>query len=152
MSTPLPPLADVDDLADRLGRELADNEVDRAEAALSDASAMVREEARRDFAEGPPAAIQAVVLTASLRVMRNPEGFVQEMIGAYSYRRREEDTSVYLTAAEKAICARYRNSGGSGLWTQGTTRGEPCYDETIWYEDSYGSELFPLDSASDFRR
>lgn len=149
MTAALPSLADADDLADRLGRDLTDPEVARAEAALGDASALVREEARRDFAEGAPAAIQAVVLTASLRVMRNPEGFVQEMIGAYSYRRREEDTSVYLTAAEKAICARHRNTS-SGLWTQATTRGDPRYDDTIWFEDSYGAELFPLDSASDF--
>lgn len=150
MTTPaLPSLADTDDLSDRLGRELTDPEVARAEAALEDASALVREEARRDFAEGPPPAIQAVVLTASLRVMRNPDGFVQEMIGSYSYRRREDDVSVYLTAAEKAICARYRQTGGNGLWTMKIQRDDPT-ERTIFYEDSYGAELWPVDSASDF--
>lgn len=150
MALELPPLAEVSDLEDRLGRPLNDAESARAEAALEDASALVREEARRDFAEGAPPAVQAVVLTSSLRVMRNPEGYVAEQIGSYSYRRKEDDTAVYLTPAEKAIVGRYRQASGTGLWSLGTTRGEPVFNDTMWAEDTNGAELFPLYSSRDF--
>lgn len=150
MSAPLPfsALASVDDLVDRLGREVDDAERARAEAALEDASALVREEARRDWTEGAPPAVQAVVLTAALRVMRNPDGITSETIGPYSYKRRDQDADVYLSEAEKAIVRRYRQSS-RGLWTLPTTR-EEAVGRTIWYEDSYGFELFPLEAREDF--
>lgn len=149
MTSPVPPLASVHDLVDRLGREIDDAERARAEAALADASALVREEARQEWAAGAPAAVEAVVLTAALRVMRNPEGISSETIGPYSYRRREQDVDVYLSEAEKNIVRRYRTRSRP-LWTQATTRYESGGDDTIWYDDSFGFEPFPLESRKDF--
>jgi len=149
MTSPLPALASVADLTDRLGREVDDAERARAEAALEDASALVREEARQDFTTGAPAAVEAVVLTAALRVMRNPEGITSETIGPYSYKRRDQDADVYLSEAEKAIVRRYRQASRS-LWTLATTREEGIGDDTIWAMDSNGVELFPLESRKDF--
>jgi len=146
---PVPALASVHDLIDRLGREVDDAERARAEAALEDASALVREEARQEWPTGAPAAVQAVVLTAALRVMRNPEGYNSETIGPYSYRRRDSDLDVYLSEAEKAIVRRYRTRART-LWTQATTRYEHGADDTIWYDDSFGLEPFPLESRKDF--
>lgn len=45
----LPPLASVDDVASRLGRDLSQQEAIRLEPLLSDASAQVRRYCRRDF-------------------------------------------------------------------------------------------------------
>jgi len=150
---PAAALAEVTDLEDRLGREITtDSERARAEAALDDASALVREEGRPDWtSQTVPQAVVAVVLTAALRVMRNPEGFASEQIGAYSYQRAYgEALGVYLSDAEKAIVRRYRNTRSAGLWTQPTTRGEE-WDETLWattYPTGY--DPFPLDNARDF--
>ena len=36
----------------------------------------------------------------------------------------------------------------SGLWTQPLERGEDYY-RTVWFEDSFGCELFPLDVYRD---
>lgn len=48
----LPPLADLDDVEDRLGRDLTESEQRKASAALLDASAVVRSYTRRDFTTG----------------------------------------------------------------------------------------------------
>ena len=45
----LPPLASVDDVASRLGRDLSQQEAIRLEPLLADASAQVRRYCRRDF-------------------------------------------------------------------------------------------------------
>lgn len=145
----LPALADMFALEVRLGRDLEGAEAARAQAALDDASALVREEARRDWldADGnpnPPSAVLTVVLTAALRVVRNPDGYTSEAEGDYSYRR-SEDTGlgVYLTEEEKTIVRRYRGTK-QALWTQPTTRGEH-WCSTIWADDTFGCEPFPID-------
>lgn len=49
MATSLPSLAELDDVEDRLGRDLSEEEQRRAQAMLDDASAVVRAYTRRDF-------------------------------------------------------------------------------------------------------
>lgn len=49
MATSLPSLAELDDVEDRLGRDLTEEEQRRAQAMLDDASAVVRAYTRRDF-------------------------------------------------------------------------------------------------------
>jgi hypothetical protein len=153
MAVDLGLLATVDELEDRLGRALTtDPERAQAEAALSDASALVRDEGRSDWdATTVPQAVAAVVLTAALRVVRNPEGFVSEAIGAYNYRLPEQSSlGIYLTETEKGIVRKYRTSRGSGLWTQSTSRGDE-YDLTLWATTQpTGSDPFALDDVRDF--
>jgi hypothetical protein len=142
-------LASVHDIEARLGRELVGDELTRVIALLDDASALVRDEAGRDWI-GPdgsltvvPGSVRAVVLRATERAIRNPQGFSAESAGDYSYQRTGVQDGVYLTDAERAIIR--RAIGRTGLWTQPVTRGDD-YLNTVWGEDQFGCELFPLDT------
>lgn len=146
----LPALATLDDLEARLGldpRSLSGAERARAQAALDDASALVREESRRDWIgtddviTAPPSLIR-VVLGAALRNYRNPDGEISQTTGPFSRTVKAADVGVYLTAAEKDLCRRYRQES-TALWTLRTTRGDG-YDSTLYLEDQYGIELFPV--------
>lgn len=144
----LPALGSIEALEARLGRALEGVELARGQAALDDASALVREEARQDWITTAgtlvaPDSIVTIVLKAAKRAMDNPEGYTSESDGDYTYRRSEDaGLDVYLTEAEKEIVRRYRKAS-SALWTQETTRGE-VYDNTLWVNDQYGTEPFPL--------
>jgi hypothetical protein len=50
---------------------------------------------------------------------------------------------VFLTDGELKILR--RATGRRGLWTQPVTRGD-CYPNTVFLEDSFGCELFPVDT------
>lgn len=153
----LPPLAPVADLAARLGRDpdsLSVEDEARATATLDDASALVRAEGRQDWYDTETDAITAphpvvtVVLSAAQRAFTNPEGLISETVGPFTKRRAERgDLGVFLTAAEKDIVRRYRTTS-PGLWTQRTTRGEDG-TSTLFMEDSFGSELFPVGSEDE---
>lgn len=147
----LPALATVNDLEARLGLDadtLTGADLVRAQAALDDASALVREEARRDWVDTDgttitaPAAVIRVVLGAALRNYRNPESEISQTVGPFSRTIRASETGVYLTSAELEIVRRYRQNP-STLWTLRTTRGEDA-DSTLYMEDSFGCELFPI--------
>lgn len=152
----LPPLATPEDLEYRLGREFTDAELPRVEAALDDASALVRLEAGRTWIDpvtglvtGLPDAIKTVVLRVAERVIRNPQGFRSESAGDYSFQRYDDDSGgPYLTDRELAIIR--KAIGRTGLWTQRTERDDPC-DATLWCEDNYGCELFPITAEGDWR-
>ncbi|MER7984229.1 hypothetical protein ABTY53_01285 [Streptomyces noursei] len=81
-----PPLADLAALEQRLGRELVGEERSQAEAALTDASALVRAygDAWPDPGRAPAVAV-AITLAAAERRVRNPEGYRSELQGAYQY-------------------------------------------------------------------
>lgn len=147
------PLADVPDLEARLGRVFTGDEIGRVNAVLDDASALVRDEAGRtwidpdtDSLTAVPGSVRAVVLRAAERAMRNPQGFSAESAGDYSYQRTNVEPGVYLTDAERAIVR--KAIGRTGLWTQPVTRGDD-YLHTVWGEDQFGCELFPLDVYRD---
>jgi hypothetical protein len=149
-------LATVPDLEARLGRVIDENEMDRALAVLEDASELVRAEVGLTVWTDPdttlttlslvPGSVRAVVLKAAERAMRNPGGYSSESSGDYSFQRNGAQFGVYLTDAELKIIR--RSVGRTGLWTQPVTRGE-VYDSTVWLEDSYGCELFPVDVYRD---
>jgi hypothetical protein len=113
----LPPLASVAAMEVRLGVEegsLEDLDLARAEAALGDVSALVRDEAGRDWVAddettitAPPAAV-AVVLQAALRTYRNPDGYASESLGggAYGYSYAPGATGAYLSEDERLIVRR----------------------------------------------
>lgn len=149
-------LASVNQLEARLGFDpdsLAGPDLARAKAALDDASALVRMEARRTWIDpdtgvvSAPDVIVRVVLGAAQRNWVNPEAVVQETVGPFSRRLNETETGVYLTKAELEIVRRFRPSGGE-LWTLRTER-DGDETGTIWYQDTFGTEWFPLASADD---
>ncbi|MET9262406.1 hypothetical protein [Amycolatopsis sp. NPDC004079] len=147
----LPALADLGDLEARLGLDpdtLAGPEKSRAQAALDDASALVREETRQDWVDpltgevAAPAPLVRVVLGAALRTYRNPDAEISQTLGPFARTLKAAEVGVYLTPPELAIVRRYRKET-TGLWTQGTTRGEH-WDSTLYAEDQFGCELFPV--------
>lgn len=152
----LPALASVSELEARLGLDpttLTGPDLGRARAALDDASALVRLEARRTWideitgAPNAPDAIVRVVLGAAQRNWTNPDAAIQETAGPFARRLNETDTGVYLTKAEIEIVRRFRPAGGE-LWTLRTER-DGDEDGTIWYPVSVGSEPFPWASLED---
>jgi hypothetical protein len=100
-------LAGVDDI-EYLWRELTSPELITAGVLLDRVSALIRSripgiDAR--IAADPNLGVLAagVVADAVLRVMRNPEGYVSEQIGAYSYSRASTVGGLSLTDAEWAL-------------------------------------------------
>lgn len=147
------PLADITDIEARMGRTFSGEEHARVEALLDDASALVRDEAGITWIDPGtgllttvPGSIRAVVLRSVERAVRNPQGFSAESAGDYSYQRTNVEPGVYLTDSERQIIR--RATGRTGLWTQPVTRGDE-YLATVWAEDSFGCELFPLDVRRD---
>lgn len=133
----LPPLAATSDLEARLGVTLTGTDVARAEAALTDASALVRSAAGVTWsADGTtldadlPDVVIAVTLTAARRAYENPSGLVSESFGSYSYTRNQGERRIgmYLTDEERKAVRRaagqrtfdslelVRTSGAGTLW------------------------------------
>lgn len=118
-------LATVADLETRLGLaagSLTGTDLARAEAALDDASALVRAEAGLDWVDAygastAPASVVVVVVQVALRVYRNPDGYISESIaGAYSYAYGQgAQNGLTLTDAERRIITRAAAAdGGTG--------------------------------------
>lgn len=146
-----PPLVSTQDLAYRVGRQFDDSELNHVEALIDDVSALVRDEAGTTWIDpetgqvaGVPASVRAVVLRVAERVVTNPDNLRQESSGDYSYSYR--DASLDLTASDRRIIR--RAMGRTGLWTQPVERDGDC-GTTLWAEDSYGCELFPLTAEGD---
>ena len=110
MST-LPPLAQLEEMELRLGVEPGDLptlDAARAEAALRDASGLVRATSGRSWTNDAgellatlPSAIVTVTLNAALRGYRNPAGLKGRTQGSYSEQFGNDLGGVYLTAEEK---------------------------------------------------
>lgn len=150
-------LATVTDLEARLGRTFESGELARAVAVLEDATALVRDEVGYVVWTDPdsgvllvplvPGSVRAVVLRAAERAIRNPGGFSSESSGDYTYQRTgTQQPGVFLTDGELRILR--RATGRKGLWTQPVTRGD-MYPNTVFLEDSFGCELFPVDTYYD---
>jgi hypothetical protein len=141
----MPALATVADLEVRLGVDvgsLAGADLARAEAALADVSAVVREEAGKTWVDDDdvtitaPASALAVVYAASLRIYRNPDGFVSENLGgsySYSY----GDSEAILTDTERALIRKAATASTGGVLSVVTPSAysEPTTDvESVWWE------------------
>lgn len=119
-----PALAQVSALELRLGLEtgsLQGADLARAQAALDDASALVRAEAGKPWLDEnnvvtAPAEVLTIVVKASLREFKNPDGFTSEQLGDYSYRT-DNVGGVYLTDDERRIVRTAAGVGGQGLYT-----------------------------------
>jgi hypothetical protein len=154
----LPALATLADFEARLKpRVLSTDEETRASAALDDASAIVREESRRDWVDdnGQPDApdiLVRIVLKAALRDFNNPNSLASETESEGPYSRSVTyaagTTNVALTAEDLEIVRRYRPRDKRPLWTLSTTRGREDL-RTIYATDQYGVPI-PLYSEDDF--
>lgn len=108
-------LASLEQLEDRMGP--IENEA-AAQAALEDASALVRAEAGLDWEdEDPPDVIVVVVLAAAARGLRNPDAAQSEGIGAYNVTYAAVTLGgVWLTTNERRVIRRaVRGSGFNSI-------------------------------------
>jgi|SRR5690606_21533884 len=151
----LPPLAPIAALEARLGLEegaLEGVDEARALACLEDASADVREASGRDWVEEDedeqlvitaPQILIRITLKAARRLYVNPDAEIAEGDGPFSRRLKEDEVGTSLLEDEIEICERYQPQPTSGLFTIATQRDSDT-DTTIWYDDDFGCELFPL--------
>ncbi|MCK9496597.1 MAG: hypothetical protein M0R75_14035 [Dehalococcoidia bacterium] len=141
----LPPLADLEALAARLGvSDLIGLDAGRGQAALDDASALIRQEADATWVddegqlEDVPDAVASICLAVAYRAYRNPEGTVQASLGdaSVTYARTGGGSAIYLTDYE--IKALRRVAGRSAVLSVGYAT--PYYDRAVpapgdeWWE------------------
>lgn len=123
----LPAFADTDDLADRLPGGIADVDATRAQAALDDASAIIRSVAGKNWVddndelEDVPDIIVTITCRAALRAFANPVGVTQETAGPFSASYANASSDVYLTVGERRDIK--AAAGKDGLGVRSTTRG-----------------------------
>jgi hypothetical protein len=119
-------LASVDDLQVLLKRTLSGGDLDQAEMVISTVSAWARAVSGKlwpDAPAGVPSDVMYVVLSASRRVLKNPDGVIAESMGPFS-KTYDKPPADFFTPAELSILKRYRAKGNNGLFTIGFTRGE----------------------------
>jgi hypothetical protein len=116
----LPALVSLEDFALRVGGIDAADE-DRAQAALDDASALVRADAcgedwvdDNDELEEVPGVITAIVIAVAVRAWRNPDGVRSETIGNYSVAYGDTSTAVFITEGERRLIRRAAGCTGIG--------------------------------------
>ena len=125
----LPSLATLEDFGIRLGVEFLDaydepTDPDglKAQAALDDASALVRSEVGLDWVdeygdlEVVPDVAVSITLAVAGRVYQNPQGFSQATVGdsSVSYAREGNAGSLYLTKSERAALRKLGGNPGYG--------------------------------------
>lgn len=153
----LPALADLEALAARLPSGISEDDEPRAQAALDDASALIRAESGEDWVTDDatpvldedtlPDVAVTVCLAAARRAFVNPDGVTAEAIDGYSTQYRNDSADVYLTRAERRLIRRAAGLGTVGV--QRTTRTD--YDYGLLDTPSVGvgvgvtSDEFPYD-------
>ena len=119
-------LASVDDLQVLMKRTLVGGDLDQAEMVVSTVSAWARAVSGQSWPDAPtgvPSDVMYVVLSASRRTLKNPDGVTAESMGPFSKTYDKPPTN-FFTPAELAILKRYRAKASNGLFTIGFTRGE----------------------------
>ena len=138
----LPTLASVDDLDARTPGGLEAGDFTRAQAALEDASAMVRSVAGKtwttdgDLDDDVPHVALLVTVTVARRILANPDGYDQASIDDFSFSIPNASSDVYLTRSERAAVR--SAAGKTGLWSLSTTRLDSSDDTT--YVDVNGQD------------
>lgn len=143
----MPAFADLDALRARLPGGIEGDDEPRAQAALDDASTLIRAETGMDWESDVPEIVVTVTLWAALRAFSNPEGLTQEQLVSYSYSKANPSTDVYLTTKERRLVR--RAAGVSGLWAQPTTRGDtldtPCTDPDAICAPNSGTQYIAVE-------
>ena len=120
-------LASVSDLEKLMQRTFSGSGLDQAEMVVSSVSAWARSVSGQDWPDAPtgvPSDVKYVVLAASRRTLRNPDGVVSESMGPFS-KSYDKPPTDFFTKAELAILKRYRpKTAKGGLFTIGFSRGE----------------------------
>lgn len=122
-SEDLPPLAPLSALVRKLGYTPEDEEADRAEHILSEASDLIRDTGGVDWVDdngvlsGVPRRVAQICVAVAYRAFTNPEALSQRTIGdsskSFDRAKREGGEAVYLTEAEeKAV---QKAAGTSGM-------------------------------------
>lgn len=156
----LPAFASIDDLEAR-GVDVTDPV--RAQAALDDASALIRIEANTswvaagavdfgDLADYLQDAIVTVCVSAARRVLENPEGATAMSLGDASLTLANASTDVYLTAAERRVIRRASGRGGIGsvrLEGEGVPNLSGAVFDGEWAHDQYGGDIIPWVDTAD---
>jgi hypothetical protein len=124
----------VSELEKRLGlpvSSLADEDLDRAEAALADATTLalaeVSEARGASWALSAPGVVALVVLKAARREFENPRGLSQESLGDHSATL-SDSSGVYLTARELAQVRRAATGRSGGF--VGTIRTPSAFENS----------------------
>lgn len=145
----LPAFADLDALGARVPEGISSGSEARAQAALDDAAALIRDEAggvgwatAEDPGDDVPGIIPVINLRSALRSYLNPEGNEQESTGEWAAKIANASSDVYLTASE--IKRVQRAAGRAGVWVQPTTRGRPETD-TVFLDVEPAGERIPWD-------
>jgi len=132
MGSPLPP--PVSELEKRLGlpvSSLADEDLDRAEAALLDATTLalaeISEPRAATWALNAPSVVVLVVLKAARREYENPRGLSQESLGDHSATL-SDSSGAYLTGRELAQIHRAATGRSGGF--VGTIRTPSAFENS----------------------
>ena len=146
----LPSLASLEELTRRLGVALNEAEQERAQAALDDASALIRAEAATtwtDTADPPtlanvPAIVESITLSVARRAYENPSAHADKRVDDISvtYDRRRGEGAVYLTSAERRAVR--KAAGVSGVSTIELEGAWP-FDTTVYVPVEGGGDLMP---------
>lgn len=150
----LPAFARVEDLAARRPGGVLEGDRPRAQAALDDASTLIRTEVGKDWvnetdptklAADVPAIFLTVACHAAKRAIDNPEGVQSEALAqGYSASYANSSSDVYLTKAETAKVR--KGAGLSNVWTLPTTRDpEKLGLETASVVEGAGGEFLPVE-------
>lgn len=143
----LPALVSLDDFALRAGGVAAADE-DRAQAALADASALIRAEAGttwtddHDDLDGVPDVIVAICVAVALRAWLNPDGARSEQIGNYAVTWADSSTGVYLSAGERRTIRRAAARPAIGAVTLESPYTRP-FAGTEWADVDDGGDPIP---------
>lgn len=121
----LPAFASIEDLEARMGPM---SDPARAQAALDDASALIRAEAGETWVDDDgtlaadvPGVLLTICCKAARRSLANPDGVTSESIEDYSVSFGNTSPDVYLTKAERAMVR--RAAGRNSVGTLATSRG-----------------------------
>lgn len=146
----LPSLASLSDLNARLTGEVASgDETTRAQAALDDASAIIRAEAGTtwtdalDALEDVPDVIVTVCASFAKRLFLNPEWKSSENLGSYAYELSgTSGGALELTKAERKLIRRAIGQGALGAITLESPYA--ANSETVYLDVSGTTEHFPV--------
>ena len=142
------PLATLEALEVRLGREFQPEEKGRAKAILEDVSALALGETGASWNLATvPSDVVAVVLAASLRTFKNPDRYIEQKIGNFGARLdRSEVQGGVFTKPERDVLVRNSQATGLGLFgfsTVSRTRDEDSGlgDVEYWETNIEGSPI-----------
>ena len=140
-------LASVSDLEVLMKRAFSGADRDQAEMVVAAVSAWARAVAGQEWSAAPagvPSDVKYVVLAASRRTLRNPDGVTAESMGPFS-KSYDKPPAEFFTPAELSILKRYRpKASGHGLFTLGFTRGEQGTARRIVHLFLDGDEENPM--------